>query len=145
MLVKKILVAIDFSPTSARALDCARTLADALGAHLDLVHVLAEPLDSTTNVRLKQQDACARLAQLLTADDRVKRHAAVSCQVGTPVHELASFAGREAIDLLILGGHTQQPAFRMATGSIAESLIGLAPCAVLTVKTPEEEVRAKVA
>lgn len=142
MTVKKILVAIEFTETSMQALDSARTLADALGAELHLLHVIADPLASPLAVHQKQQDRCARLDALLTPEDRARRHATVACEIGTPVHEIAAYAADEGIDLIVMGTHTHGPAFRMMTGSIAEAVMRIAPCAVLTVKGVERHTHA---
>ena len=139
MDVKKILVAVDFSATSGRALDLARTLADALGASLHLITVVASAFETPADIEQEQRDACMRLEALLDPTDRTKRHATVSCQVGTPAHEIARYAADHEVDLIVMGTHTHGPTHRMATGSIAESVLGTAPCAVLAIKSGKAE------
>jgi nucleotide-binding universal stress UspA family protein len=45
------------------------------------------------------------------------------------------YATQHGTDLIVMGTHWHGPTFRMTTGSIAESVLGLAPCAVLAVKS----------
>ena len=137
MTLKRILVAIDFSAASDRALDCARTLADALGASLHLLHVVCDPLAPSTMLTAEQCEICTRLNALLDARDRGARLATVACVAGTPAHEIARYAADHAIDLIVMGTHPHGPTFMMATSSIAERVLGTASCAVLAVAPSE--------
>lgn len=132
----KILVAVDFSATSERALDCARALADVCGASLHLVHVIAYPVGSPEATQAGQADACRHLSALLDETDRQQRHATTACLVGAVAPALADYAQQQGHDLLVMGTHRHGPSFQMARGSIAESVLGMAPCAVLAVKHP---------
>ena len=134
MTVNTILVPIDFSETSAHVLDFARTLADAWGASMHLMHVIGYPLATTGTADDERRDACLRLDARLNGDDREKRHATTSCEVGTPTHEIVKYATEHAIDLIVMGTHWHGPTSQMVAGSIAESVLGLVPCAVLAVK-----------
>ena len=135
--VRHILVAIDFTPTSTRVLEFARMIADASGASLHLLHVLGHPLTDPERLPHQRREVCERLATLLDDCDRHWRHATVSCTVGTPAHDIAEYAARNDVDLVVMGTHAHGPAFRMVTGSIADVVIGSAPCAVLAVKGDE--------
>ena len=137
MTVNTILVPIDFSETSTRVLDFARTLADACGASMHLMHVIGYPLATTGTADDERRDARQRLDMLLNAVDREKRHATTSCEIGTPVHEIVKYATEHPIDLIVMGTHWHGPTFQMVAGSIAETVLGLVPCAVLAVKGPD--------
>lgn len=138
MRLQKILVAIDFGAAATEALDFARTIADGSGASLDVLHVIGDPLAGASTREQARRAACARLEGLLRADDRLRRQAVVTCEFGTPGREIARYAGEHGIDLIVMGTHRHGPAHRMATGSIAETVIGNAPCAVLAVKPATE-------
>jgi nucleotide-binding universal stress UspA family protein len=135
--VTRILVPIDFSEASGRALEFARVLADTWGASLHLLHVIGYPVVTPGTVRQERLDSSRRLDALLDATDRSARHATTSCEVGTPAAEIVRYATNHAIDLVVMGTHRHGPTFRMATGSIAERVVAEAPCAVLTVKGQE--------
>jgi len=132
--IKKILVPIDFSDTSKQVLDLGRTIADACGASLHVMHVIGYPLATAQTTDQQQRDACARLDGLLDSTDRDRRHGTTSCEVGTPANEIVDYAKEHGTDLIVMGTHWHGPTFHMATGSIAESVLGLAPCAVLAMK-----------
>jgi nucleotide-binding universal stress UspA family protein len=134
MTVKTILVPIDFSEQSARVLEYARLLADACGASMHVLHIIAYPLSTPETADDECRDAHRRLDALLTEADWEKRHATTSCEVGAPVHEIVKYATDHATDLIVMGTHWHGPTFMMAAGSIAEGVLGLAPCAVLAVK-----------
>ena len=138
--VNKILVPVDFSETSKRVLEFARMLADACGASLHLLHVIACPLATPETTRQEQQEAGKRLEALLNRPDRVIRHVTTSCELGTPASEILRYAADNGIDLIVMGTHSRGPSFRMATGSVAEVVIGLAPCPVLAMKAAEERL-----
>lgn len=134
MTIHTVLVPIDFSETSAAVLDFARTLADACGASMHVMHVIADPVATAGTAEGQRRDACRRLDLLLNDVDREKRRATTSCEIGTPVHEIVTYATEHPIDLIVMGTHWHGPTFQMVAGSIAESVLGLAPCAVLAVK-----------
>jgi nucleotide-binding universal stress UspA family protein len=142
--VRNILLPIDFSETSTDVLELGRRLADAFGASMYLLHVISASLTPAPALNEQWHDAINRLASLLNSTDRATRHARVFCEVGTPAHEIVRCAAEHAIDLIVMGTHWHGPSFQMATGSIAESVLGAAPCAVLAVKgSPEAHPAAR--
>lgn len=134
--IKQILVPTDFSRLSGAALDYARMLADACGASLHVIHVLGDPLAPPDVLSREQQEACARLEATLDDRDRSARGARTACVPGTPAAEIVRYAAEHAIDVIVMGTHAHGPSFRMAAGSIADAVLGGAPCAVLAVKDP---------
>ena len=136
--IKNILVPIDFSETSNRVLEFARMLADACGASVELLHVIGYPLADGHTIEQERRDACHRLEVLLDSTDRGRRHATTSCDVGTPALEIVAHAARHATDLIVMGTHWHGPTLHLVTGSIAEGVVGMAPCAVLAVKGTEQ-------
>jgi nucleotide-binding universal stress UspA family protein len=134
IVVRNILVAIDFTSASAHALDFGRLLADATGASLHLLHVVGHAMEHPERQAHLRQHACERLAALLDETDRTARRAAVTCAVGTTAAEIVNYAGGHAIDLIVMGTHSHGPTFQMLTGSVAQSVIEAAPCSVLAVK-----------
>jgi nucleotide-binding universal stress UspA family protein len=134
LTIKHILVPVDFSEKTAPLLDFGRLLADACGASLHLLHVIAHPLSDAETLVRQRDEALRRLDALLDRADRERRQATTSCQVGTPANAIVDYAGGKAIDLIVMGTHWHGRVAPMATGSIAEAVLGRAPCAVLAVK-----------
>lgn len=136
IVLKHILVPIDFSDTSKHVLEFGRMLADTCGASLHLLHVISPALSLASSLDEEHRDADRRLIALLDETDRSSRRATTFCEIGTPVHEIVRYATDHDIDLIVMGTHWHGPTFQMATGSIAEGVLGAAPCAVLAVKGP---------
>lgn len=130
----RILVPIDFNPRSVQALDFGRTLADACGASLHLLHVINDPLADSQARAAHQTEAVARLDALIDERDRQDRQVTARCEFGMPAEAIARVAAAEGIDLIVMGSHSHGPTFQMACGSVAEAVLGTAPCAVLAVK-----------
>lgn len=139
--LRKILVAVDFTDGAKPVLDYGRTLADACGASLYLLHVITPPLEGPDIDEEARARICSRLRALLEPQDLERRHAAVACAVGTPAPEISRHAAENGVDLIVMGTHRHGPTFRMTAGSVAESVMGLAPCAVLAVKSTTEAAR----
>ena len=138
LAIKKILVPIDFSETSTRVLEFARMLADACDASLELLHVIGYPMENGQAIEQQRRDACRRLDALLDSTDRDARQAITSCALGTPAREIVACATRHATDLIVMGTHWHGPTLHQAEGSIAEGVVGMAPCAVLAVKGTDQ-------
>lgn len=139
--VSRILVPVDFGEPAFRALEYGRTLADACGASLHLLYVIPYPAVRRDHEQEDRERACARLAAFLDETDRVKRRATTDCRVGATAAEIVRYAEENGVDLVVMGTHRHGPTCQMLTGSIAESVIETAPCAVLAVKGPVERHR----
>lgn len=119
---QQILVATDFSETADAALDVAIRQAQTLGARLHLLHVYSA---SEVEVTRLLTDAAARA--------RPDVPVTVAGTRGDPAREILRYATRHPIDLIVLGTHGRTGMSRMILGSVAEGVVRLAPCLVLTV------------
>lgn len=133
--LRKIAVAVDFGELTPRALEFGRMLADSTGASLELVHVISYPLAEPENSAEQQLGVCRRLDSLLDETDRRQRRGTTACLVGPVTATLAQYATDQAIDLMVMGTHRHGPSFQMARSSVAEGVLGLAPCTVVAVKS----------
>jgi nucleotide-binding universal stress UspA family protein len=139
-----VLCAVDFSEPSSRAVDCAASIAAAAGARLVVAHVLEwseemEPLPSSGKSFLpsSEDDAIARLSELLTHEMRVRCDPELVVGYGTPADEVLRFVHERHIDLVALGIRRRNPIDRAVFGSTTQRLIRENACAVLTVRTLE--------
>jgi nucleotide-binding universal stress UspA family protein len=118
-----VLFATDFSPASERAALVAADMARLGGVSLHVVHVVppvTDPADSN--------DQLKGLADRL-GDGRV-RTALLS---GRVAHQIIRYARQERIGLIVLGTHGRTGVSRVLLGSVAEGVVRLAHCPVLTV------------
>jgi nucleotide-binding universal stress UspA family protein len=58
---------------------------------------------------------------------------------GSPFLEIIRYAKEKNIDLIVLGTHGRSGLAHVMLGSVAERVVRIAPCPVLTVRHPEHE------
>jgi nucleotide-binding universal stress UspA family protein len=149
----KILVPIDFSPSSHAALDAASELAEKFHAEVFLLNVIPEfpnvslP-DSITEaavIEKARQEADHRFAvsqkALSSKGIIVKSAVEVSNDVAGTILEVIE---REEADLAVITTHGLSGWYPHVFGSIAEKVIKLAQCPLLLLRTPKPETSAKV-
>lgn len=147
MNLKNILVAVDFSPHSRKALEYAIDLAKKFGAKLHLVHAYHLPIQIAMpdqivipgNLWADVRDAAARKldksAQLVTgASVAVETHL-TEAQPSVGIVEVASKIGA---DLIVMGTRGLSGVKHVLLGSVAERTVRMAHCPVLTVKDGAE-------
>jgi nucleotide-binding universal stress UspA family protein len=142
MLPKHILVPTDLSEGAEQALDYACELARTLGAQIHLLNVISVPaigvpelglaLTSTLidQMVVDNQGAIDRLAR--TRCTAQLGHAMV--KVGDARDVINQTATELGVDLIVMGTHGRRGISRALLGSVAETVVRSAPCAVLTVR-----------
>lgn len=138
MKIQKILMAYDFSVSSTRALDGAIQLSRAVGARLELLHIV--PYDDVT-----------QLVKLIPHLDEIETHIhqnvekefqkilgeyrghniTTHVEIGRPAQEIVAFAESGGFDLLIVGTHSRGGLARFFLGSVAERVLRHAKLPVL--------------
>jgi nucleotide-binding universal stress UspA family protein len=119
-----VLFPTDFSPASEQARAVAREMARQRGAVLHVIHVvppITDPEDSSGKLK--------RLAAELAGDLRVES----ALLSGRVAHQITRYARDKGVGLIVLGTHGRTGVSRAILGSVAESVVRLAPCPVLTV------------
>jgi len=148
--VRKILVPTDFSPYSDQAVDYAAIVAKAFKAKIVLMHV-TEPFPYTTTDALIlveygrvldkiTQSLLDNLSKSLTVKGLAVKTHSVS---GVPYREIVEKAAREKADMIIMGTHGRRGVDHFLLGSVAEKVIRLAGCPVLTVRSASGVRKAK--
>lgn len=146
MKTRKILIPIDFSEASRRAMRYGLEFARDLGAEATLLHAYALPNAVLPDGSVILADA-QLLASVVDEVDRLMRSALeeaalfdapVSSQTvqGDAAKEIVRVADEGGYDLIVMGTHGRTGMGRLLAGSIAEEVMRRAPCAVLTVKAP---------
>jgi nucleotide-binding universal stress UspA family protein len=136
-----VLCAVDFSEPSSRAVDYAASIAAEAGARLLLAHVLEwseemEPLPSGGRSFLpsSEDDAIARLSELLTPEMCVRYDPELVVGYGTPADEVLRFVHERRVSLVVLGIRRRNPFDLAVFGSTTQRLIRDGACVVLTVR-----------
>jgi universal stress protein A len=145
MLPKVILVPIDFSHNSERALDYACDLASKLGSTVHLVHAIGSPPsalqtslteDIIENLMNEHREA---LDKLVAARTTTTSFGASMVEVGDPRDTIVTAAKTVGADLIVMGTHGRRGLSRVMMGSVAEDVIRHAPCPVLAVRSKPHE------
>ncbi len=149
---RTIVAAIDFSETSDDALKVACELAACHGSELHLLHVIPDARQQAWSVEapgldfsaLQQESMAdaermlaARTAQATAGLSKVVRRVVA----GLPAaREIDQYAASHGADLIVVGTHGYGPVRRLVLGSVADRVVRMAPCPVLTV--PHHTLRA---
>ena len=145
MEVRKILVPVDFSEHSQRALDEAVSLAKQFGAEVVLFHCYPLPIPSLASVPYdtitpeSYVDAIrsAALQRVMQWRDKARAQgvrAEAQVGAGAPSREIAALAEEIGADLIVIGTRGLTGLDHVLLGSVAERTVRIAPCPVLTVR-----------
>lgn len=150
-MIGKILVAVDGSQNSDRALDFALDIAEKYGAALTVLNVSeppaigAVPMEPTA---VSGESMVMFGKDLLKIHEEILRKAVAHAKIvkpeisvstklreGNPVLEIVSFAKEEGVDLVMVGhqGVGRVKEF-FGLGGISEKVVHLAPCSVVIVR-----------
>lgn len=145
MIIKRILVPVDFSPTSEGALAYARELARTFGSALHVLHVVPDPgaqpwsaesfVISPNVIRAQwEREATVQLEALIPPSQRTG-DIRVTTRVGSAVEEILEYAQDVGIDLIVMGTHGRGRIAHALLGSVAERVVRKASCPVLTLRS----------
>ena len=143
----KILHPTDFSDCAAGAQVTAVGLGEKLGGEIVLLHVLVEtPLYGESVLSMPKVQSVYD-AQRKWAEEALEARATElrgygvktswRANVGVPFEEIVKIAAEERADMIVMGTHGRSGLNRVLLGSVAERVIRLAPCPVLTVRQSE--------
>ncbi len=144
----RILVPVDFSACSAKALHYAAAFAEQFKARLIVLHVIElYPIDyvfglATDNGETKRllERAQAELVRLSRQCPGGRRWGMqTSVRPGKPYQEIVKAAREHRVQLVIMGTHGYTGFLRFQLGSTAERVVRCAPCPVLVVREQEQE------
>ena len=139
-MYRKILVPLDGSPGSEKALHEAAELAEQFAAKVFLLHV-REPLTAVEYLGYSDPDPKAQiefgqevLAQgLQQLKEEGLEEMETVFQEGQPAHTILQYAEQLEVDLIVMGTHGRRGLDHVLMGSVAEKVVRLSPVPVLTV------------
>jgi nucleotide-binding universal stress UspA family protein len=146
MLLKRILVPVDFSGRSRAALSFALGLAREQRADIELLHVLpaAGPLAVTLDAWSGRPMPHAGDGELLDAKEQLEALLSSVDHQGVTMHQkieegdaaasIVRIAVEDAVDLIVVGTHGRAGLAGLIHGSVARTLLSCAPCPVLTLR-----------
>ena len=149
--IKNILVATDFGEAADSALSYGRELAGRFGATLHVLNVVENFYVTTFGAetyaafvpdmqRELEGTAKNRLDEMLIdSDGSGPPTKAVVMTSSSAAYAIIDYASERSIDLIIMGTHGRGMLAKLMMGSVAERVVRLSPCPVLTVRHPEHE------
>ena len=151
--IKTILLPIDGSECSGKALAYALAFAQQFRARVVALHVVDQWWVDQTRHSFGEvrpnvlQEAQARHEEeargivAAVADAGSKLGVAVETRIvtGTPAEQIVRLAKELPVDLLIMGTHGRTGISHVFLGSVAEKIVRRAPCPVLTVRPKEHD------
>lgn len=147
MNISNILVAVDFSDCSIAAFKYALELSAVFSSRIHLLHVVdnrqIERIIEFTGLPVNEVkekvmlDSAHALDEFLSKWKSTEATCIPEVVAGIPFHEIALFARKNKVDLIIIGGYGQHgkggQLDEIFFGSTAEKVVRLLPCPVLCV------------
>jgi nucleotide-binding universal stress UspA family protein len=146
-VLRRVLVPVDFTETSDRALEYALELARKFEAKITVMHAYQIPVygfpDATyiTAAEVATQisnAAQARLDAILEAHKTSGVETTAILRDGVAWEEINRIAGEVKADLIIIGTHGRRGLARALLGSVAENVIRTSTVPVLVIHGPRE-------
>jgi nucleotide-binding universal stress UspA family protein len=148
--IKKILCPVDFSTPCFKALARARELAVHFSSTITMLHVVSpipvipnSTFPSAAHVPdlLSEMEESAR--QSLAGMEKELTAKGLDCRSlvahGSPADQIVATASDENTELIVIATHGMTGWKRVLFGSVAEKVVRYSPCAVLTIRAPEED------
>jgi len=138
----RLLVPVDFSDCSLEALEIAIQVAKPFGSEVVLMHVVEARgygIDFTLSHHSKNLEEGSKIESRLK--DLVRDYQSQGMKTlyhlreGFPSDLILEEARKNLSDLIVMGTHGRRGFSRLASGSVAESILRHSPCPVLTVKS----------
>lgn len=139
-----VVCATDLASTPPAVLETAATLAKSTGSTLTILHVLKPPvfapgqsLDAPTMERLQTQTRAWAMKGLHKLSGRTSR-AGISTSLllrdGDPAEQILRAGRATKAKFIVMGTHGRRGLTRLFMGSVAQHVVSIAPCAVVTVR-----------
>ena len=141
--IHRIVVPVDFSDTSRKALQYAAATALEFGAEIWLVHVvqsyrvipdlpiaMIDVTTTTNSVAQHLEDWAKTIGPIRSA---------CAVRVGDPSAEITTFAKCNHADLIVMATSGRTGLAHLVIGSVAEKVVRTAPCPVLIVRESEQD------
>ncbi len=146
--LQHVLVPIDFSSSSEKALHYAAVLANHSMTNIVLLHVVEiYPIDYVFGLKTDQEQSDRLVAEAKLELTRLSRRylwdrvqaVRTLVNLGKPYKEIVKVARETGVDLVIMGTHGHTGFRHLQLGSTAERVVRHSPCPVLVVRDQEHD------
>jgi len=147
--IKEILVPIDFSDCSKKALRYAIPLAKEHKASITLAYVVPAisgafgeygAFDAAAITKEMREGAERELATLIVDEVRGVVAADTLVRTGSPAQEIIAIAKKLPADMIVVSTHGRTGLKHALLGSVTERVVRHAPCPVLVVREQERDI-----
>ena len=150
MNIRKILFPTDFTPHAEQAFPHALYLGEEFGADVHMFHAVvlhaadpANPERAFPDLEVTYEEIRAWAAEQMeataeAADRPEVRLVHAEERAIAPAPAIVEYAEEEDVDLVVMATHGRRGVRRMLLGSVAEEVLRIAPCPVLTVRPRPE-------
>ena len=137
-----ILVPVDGSENSYRALDAALILSEKLGSNISVIHVMEEiPITHIGSEKLlnelletykkENQDILSKCSQIATQKGLTIKTVLLQ---GNPASAILDFSKKEKFDLVIMGSRGLGKFKELILGSVSSKIVHHSPCGIFIIR-----------
>ncbi|HSH95601.1 MAG TPA: universal stress protein [Roseimicrobium sp.] len=145
--IRRLLVPVDFSDCSLKALDYATAFARQSGASITLLYVVQvyyaggefASIDMESVQSSLREVAVRELAKITSSPAFTGLTLQTLIRTGPAASEIVTTAREQNTDLIIISTHGHSGLKHILLGSVAENVVRHAPCPVLTVREREHD------
>jgi nucleotide-binding universal stress UspA family protein len=141
-LFTNILVPVDGSDNSYRALDAALLLSEKLGSNITVIHVMEQfPITHIGSEKLlsevleaykkENQDILSKCSEIATQKGLTIKTVLIQ---GNPASVILDYSKKEKFDLLIMGSRGLGKFKELILGSVSGKIVHHSPCAVMLIR-----------
>ncbi len=148
MRLAVILVPIDFSSASKKALRYALRFAERFGSEIILLHVLENNIYETAHDNVSHRSlmeekltAAEKNLRALRASPNSRQRSSISSTIrtGHVPHEITEEARERDVDLIVMAAHGYNSWKHLCLAGTTEQVVRCAPCPVLAVREKEHD------
>jgi nucleotide-binding universal stress UspA family protein len=131
MNIQNVLVPVDFSPASQRAVDFSVTFAKSIGAQLTLLHVNETDNSDTQDAK----DRLQQLSKTMSASGSTDLDVQTRIRTGNVEDEICAAIDDESAGVVVMGTHPQGLLRKLIGGSVAQDILRKLPVPLLTISS----------
>ena len=142
---RKVLCAVDFSPSTKKTIEMARQIAEAHKGTVILFHVVPIPMEAMGQPLMvepitgAEEDARNRLNRI--ASESLTHSYEILVVTGDPAASIIEGAEKQGADLIVMATHGRTGISHFFLGSVAERVVRESSVPVMTVRAPSQKHR----
>ena len=144
-LFRKVLCAVDFSPSTTMTIEMARQIAEANKGTVILFHVVPMPIEAIGQPLMvepiagAEDDARKRINRI--ASESLSHSYEILVVTGDPASSIIESAREQNADLIVMATHGRTGISHFFLGSVAERVVRESSVPVMTVRAPSQKHR----